>query len=64
MKNAPKFLLIVAAAALVIGLLVRLVQTASGYVRPAYLDPIFYWHGAMALLAIAIVIVLVQIRDK
>ena len=64
MKNAPKFLLMVAAAALVIGLLIRLIQTASGYVRPAYLDPLFYWHGAMALVAIAIAITLIQIRDK
>jgi len=64
MKKLPNILVIVAAAGLGIGLIVRLVQTATGVVRPAFLDPVFYWRGAMALLTIAIVIVLIQIRDK
>lgn len=64
MKKLPNVLLIVAALALLVGLIVRLVQTASGYVRVAYGDPLFYWHGAMAFIAIAIAIVLIQIRDK
>ncbi|MHB8654521.1 MAG: hypothetical protein ACYDA9_11640 [Terriglobia bacterium] len=64
MKQLPGLLLIVAAVSLGIGLVVRLIQTASGLVRPAFLDPVFYWRGAMAFLAIAIVIVLIQIRDK
>jgi len=64
MKQLPGLLLIVAAVSLGIGLVVRLIQTASGLVRPAFLDPVFYWRGAMAFLAIAIVVVLIQIRDK
>ncbi|HEV2232517.1 MAG TPA: hypothetical protein VGV68_03825 [Terriglobia bacterium] len=64
MKQLPGILLIMAAVSLGIGLVVRLIQTASGLVRPAFLDPVFYWRGAMAFLAIAIVIVLIQIRDK
>lgn len=64
MKKLPIILLIVAGASLSVGLLVRLVQTATGLVRPAFLDPVFYWRGAMAFLALAIVIVLIQIRDK
>ena len=64
MKKLPIILMIVAGASLSVGLLVRLVQTATGLVRPAFLDPVFYWRGAMAFLALAIVIVLIQIRDK
>ena len=64
MKQLPSVLMIVAAAGIGIGLAVRLVQTASGVVRPAFLDPVFYWRGAMALLTIGILIVLIQIRDK
>ena len=64
MKKLPIILLIVAGASLSVGLVIRLVQTASGLVRPAFLDPVFYWRGAMAFLAIAILIVLIQIRDK
>lgn len=64
MKQIPRVLMIVAAVGIGIGLVVRLMQTASGLVRPAFLDPVFYWRGAMALLTIAIVMVLIQIRDK
>ena len=64
MKQLPGVLLIVAAVTIGIGLVVRLVQTASGLVRPAFLDPVFYWRGAMALLTLAMVIVLIQIRDR
>ena len=64
MKQLPGLLVIVAAVSLAIGLIVRLVQTASGLVRPAFLDPVFYWRGAMAFLGIAIVILLIQIRNK
>jgi hypothetical protein len=64
MKQLPNVLLILAAVGIAIGLAVRLVQTASGVVRPAFLDPVFYWRGAMALLTIGILIVLIQIRDK
>jgi hypothetical protein len=64
MKKLPDWLVVLAAISLGIGLLVRLVQTFSGTVRPAFLDPVFYWRGAMAMIAIAIFFVLVQIRDK
>ncbi len=37
---------------------------ASGAMRPAFLDPVFYWRGAMALLMFAVAILLVQIRNK
>lgn len=64
MKKLPGILLILAAVGIGVGLIIRLVQTASGYVRPAFLDPVFYWRGAMALLAIAVTILLIQIRDR
>jgi hypothetical protein len=64
MKQLPNILLILAAVALIIGLIVRIIQTAMGLVPLAYGDPLFYWHGAMAFVAIAICIVLIQIRDK
>ncbi len=64
MRKLPVVLAVVAAIGIGIGLVVRLVQSASGVVRPAYLDPVFYWRGAMALLAFAMVMLLIQIRDK
>ena len=64
MKKLPNVLLIVAALALVVGLIVRIIQSAMGVMPLAYGDPVFYWRGAMALVAIAIAIVLIQIRDK
>ncbi len=64
MKRLPSLLIILAAAGIVIGLVIRLVQSASGYVKPALLDPVFYWRGAVALLLFAIVIVLIQIRNR
>jgi hypothetical protein len=64
MKKLPDILIVVAAAGIAIGLVIRLVQSASGVVRPEFMDPVFYWRGAMALVAIAIAITLIQIRDK
>ena len=64
MKRVPNILLILAAAGLAIGLVLRLTQATAPVVGPAYLVPIFYWHGSMALLAIAITVLLIQIRDK
>lgn len=64
MKKLPFVLVVLAAVGIGIGLVVRLVQSASGLVRPAILDPVFYWRGGMALLAFAITILLIQIRDK
>ena len=64
MKNLPNLLTIVAAVGIGVGLVVRLIQSFSGVVRPAFLDPVFYWRGGMALLLFAVVIVLIQIRDS
>jgi hypothetical protein len=63
-RSLPSFLMIVAAISLLIGLLVRVAQTAVGAVRPAFLDPVFYWRGGMALLTFAICILLLQIRNS
>ena len=64
MKKVPDILLILAAVGLAIGLMLRFIQGTAPVVEPAYLVPIFYWHGAMAFLAIAITMLLIQIRDK
>jgi hypothetical protein len=64
MKSLPNVLTILAAIGIGIGLAVRLVQSFSGLVRPAFLDPVFYWRGGIALLLFAAVILLIQIRDK
>jgi hypothetical protein len=64
MKQLPNVLLILAAAGLAIGLVLRLMHATTPEGAPAYLVPLFYWHGAMAFLALAITILLIQIRDK
>jgi len=64
MKRVPNVLMILAAVGIVVGLVIRLAQSVSGYVKPALLDPVFYWRGAVALLLFAAVIVLIQIRDR
>jgi hypothetical protein len=64
MKTLPNYLIVLAAVGMAIGLAVRLVQSASGAMRPAVLDPVFYWRGAMALLMFAVSVLLVQIRNK
>ncbi len=64
MKTLPNYLIALAAVGAAIGLAVRLVQSASGVTRPAFLDPVFYWRGAMALLMFAVAILLIQIRNK
>ena len=64
MRKLPGTLAIIAAIGICIGLIVRLVQTFAGVVRPAFLDPVFYWRGGMALLMFAVVILLIQIRNK
>ena len=64
MKTLPNYLIALAAVGTAIGLAVRLVLSASGAMRPAFLDPVFYWRGAMALLMFAVAILLVQIRNK
>jgi hypothetical protein len=64
MKTLPQYLIVLAAVGTALGLVVRLVQSASGVTRPAFLDPVFYWRGAIVLLAFAMAIILLQIRNK
>jgi hypothetical protein len=62
-KTLPNYLIALAAVGIAVGLAVRLVLGAGG-MRPAFLDPVFYWRGAMALLMFAVAILLIQIRNK
>lgn len=64
MKKLPDILTLLGAAAIALGLLSRVVQSAQGVTWWPFLDPIFYWRGATALLLLAIAGVLIQIRDK
>jgi hypothetical protein len=64
MKTLPSYLIALSAVSLAAGLAVRLVLGASGVMRPAFLDPVFYWRGALALLMFAMAVLLVQIRNK
>ena len=64
MKGLPNILLGLAGVALAIGLVIRIYQTVMGVAPLIILDPLFYWRGAMALIGLAMVIVLIQIRDK
>jgi len=57
MRMLPNVLVILAAAGLVIGLVVRLLGGPPS-------DPVFYWRGSMALLTLAIAVLLIQIRNK
>ena len=58
MKWLPNVLIIFAAIGIVLGLAIRLIK--GGYAA----DPVFFWRGAVALLAVSIAITLVQIRNK
>lgn len=58
MRWLPNLLVILAALGLLLGLGLRLVK--GGFLG----DPVFYWRGSMALLALAVTLVLVQIRNK
>ena len=58
MRNLPAILVWLASAGVLIGLGVRLYK--GGFAA----DPVFFWRGAMAMLAIAIAVTLIQIRDK
>jgi hypothetical protein len=64
MKPLPNVLTILGALGLLIGLIVRLIQSVEGGIRPAWLDPIFFWRGSVALLLLAITVLLIQIRNK
>jgi len=52
----------------VVGFAVGLVLRATGgdlvSQRPQLADPVFYWHGAIALLALAVLILLISPRKK
>ncbi len=54
----PIFLVILATLGILLGLGVRLIN--GGFLG----DPVFFWRGAVALLAISIAITLIQIRNK
>ena len=58
MRSVPNVLVGLASAGILIGLGVRLIK--GGYLA----DPVFFWRGSMALLAVAIAMTLIQIRDK
>jgi hypothetical protein len=58
MRWVPNFLVIIASIGILLGLGVRLIK--GGFLA----DPVFFWRGAIALLAIAIAITLIQIRNK
>ncbi len=58
MRWLPNFLVIVGALGLLMGLGIRLVK--GGFLG----DPVFFWRGSLALLAVSIAITLIQIRNK
>ena len=58
MRWIPNFLVILATIGILLGLAVRLI-------KGRFLgDPVFFWRGSVAMLAIAIAITLIQIRNK
>jgi hypothetical protein len=58
MRWVPNFLVIVATIGILLGLAVRIIK--GGFLA----DPVFFWRGALALLAIAMAVTLIQIRNK
>jgi len=58
MRWVPNFLVIVATIGILLGLAVRVIK--GGFLA----DPVFFWRGALALLAIAMAVTLIQIRNK
>jgi hypothetical protein len=58
MRWLPNILVILATIGILLGLAVRLIK--GGFLG----DPVFFWRGSMALLAISIAITLIQIRNK
>ena len=58
MRWLPNLLVILAAIGILLGLGVRLIK--GGFLG----DPVFFWRGAVALLAVSIAITLIQIRNK
>ncbi|HTS69213.1 MAG TPA: hypothetical protein VMO17_09520 [Terriglobia bacterium] len=58
MRWLPNLLVILATLGILLGLAVRLVK--GGFLG----DPVFFWRGSVALLAISMAITLIQIRNK
>ncbi len=58
MRRLPDLLVILAAVGLLLGLGIRV--TKGGIAA----DPVFFWRGAVALIAVAIALLLIQIRNK
>ncbi len=58
MKMVSNLLIVLAALGLLVGLAIRLIK--GGFLG----DPVFFWRGSMALLAVAMALLLVQIRNK
>jgi hypothetical protein len=58
MRRLPDLLLILAVVGLLLGLVIR---AGKGGIAA---DPVFFWRGAMALVAVAIALLLIQIRNK
>jgi len=58
MRWIPNFLVILATLGILIGLGVRLVK--GGFLG----DPVFFWRGSLALLAVSMALTLIQIRNK
>ena len=58
MRWIPNTLVILATIGILLGLVVRLIK--GGFLA----DPVFFWRGSVALLAVSIAITLIQIRDK
>jgi len=58
MRWVPNFLVIVATIGILLGLAVRIIK--GGFLA----DPVFFWRGALAPLAIAMAVTLIQIRNK
>ena len=55
---ASHFLVTLATIGILLGLAIRLIK--GGFLA----DPVFFWRGSMAMVAIAIAITLIQIRNK
>ena len=58
MRWLPNLLVILAAIGILLGLAVRL--TTGGFLG----DPVFFWRGSLALLAVSMAITLIQIRNR
>ena len=58
MRWLPNILVILATIGILLGLAIRLIK--GGFLA----DPVFFWRGAVAMLAIAMAITLIQLRNK